>query len=57
MVEVVKGELSLPGRWQAKAIKPDGTLGDPVKTEHAGDRTTVPLGATPTLWYELTPSP
>jgi hypothetical protein len=54
MVEIVKGQLTLPGQWTAKAIKPDGVAGDAIEMKVADGRTTLPLGTMPTLWYELT---
>ena len=46
-----------PGKWTVKAITPAGEVGDAVTTEAGGKSTAVPLGTTPTLWYELTRQP
>jgi hypothetical protein len=55
-IEVVHGEISLPGVYRAFAITPDGTRGNAIPTTTVNGRCVIPLGSTDTLWYELIPS-
>jgi len=52
--EVVRGELSLPGeKYVVYAITPQGTRGEPIVTRIVDGRCVIPLGTTPTVWYEI----
>ena len=53
-IEVVRGEISLPGeKYAVYAITSEGSRGELIATRIVDGRCVIPLGTTPTVWYEI----